>query len=59
MLILPNFTLHKSISQALRNQTELVNTPGLFDSGERGRGLKTAEDYDVEMSFYGNGIVPY
>ena len=51
--------IYHSNSQALRNQTELVNTPGLFDSVERGRGLKTAEDYDVELSFYGNGIVPY
>ena len=55
--------------QALKNQSELVQTPGLFDSvdqdrgrelnQDRGRGLRMAEDHEKETNVIGNDFVSY
>ena len=46
------------ILNALRNQTSLVQTPGLFDS-RRARMLETDLSADHAVSFMDNDIVPY
>ena len=48
-------------SQALKNQSELVQTPGLFDPVEqnRGRGLAMAEDDVGKTNIVDNHIVSH
>ena len=48
--------------QALKNQSELVQTPGLFDSPveqDRGRGLTVAEDDLGKTNIVDNHIISY
>merc|ERR1719415_504405 len=54
---------YKAILAAIRNQSELVNTPGLWDSPMEENVDDMVEEYsdDNEDEFepYDNGIVPY
>ena len=55
---------YKAILAAIRNQSELVKTPGLWDTPaeENLEDLVELEEYDSnkeEFELYDNGIVPY
>jgi hypothetical protein len=55
---------YKAILAAIRNQSELVKTPGLWDPPieESLEDLVEREEYDSnkeEFELYDNGIVPY
>ena len=53
-----------AILQAIRNQQQLVNTPGLWDSETEVKDvvvdvLQVNQDNHIEIDLYENGIVPY
>ena len=56
---------YKAILAAIRNQSDLVNTPGLWDSPmeENVDDMVEVEEYsddnEDEFELYDNGIVPY